>query len=442
MSEPLRSTGTVLLAEDEANLAVVLEQYLSARGHRVTCAPDGEAALRAVSRMAFDVALLDIAMPAPDGLEVLKRLAEEPDAPAVIVTTSSATIDGAVQSMRLGAFAYVVKPYRMAELDALVARAITHRALAHQNEALRAQVARAEGADGFQTGYAPLRAVLALASDAAGSDSPILITGEPGTGKCALAREIHARSSRSGGPFTRLTGAALASAGAEELLFGAASPGNGHLRRGMLATGGTAYLEDVFVLRRSAQASLSRALVTGRYRDPAGPDEQVVRARVVAGSNVHVDQQSPAPHAALIEALGAVVIALPPLRERAVDIPLLANAFLQGIGDTLPFRIDADALDLLRAYDWPGNVAELRAVIERARLLARDGVIRTSDLPITDANGSLQLAEVERRHIADVLRRCGWHQGRAAQALRISPKTLYRKMRSFGLVRPVKGRRR
>jgi transcriptional regulator of acetoin/glycerol metabolism len=139
---------------------------------------------------------------------------------------------------------------------------------------------------------------------------------------------------------------------------------------------------------------------------------------------------------ALVDVLGSVVVGLPPLRDRAVDIPLLANAFVQGAGDAESLRIDADALALLQRYAWPGNVAELRAVMERARLLARGGVIRADDLPLDAASGSLQLTDIERRHIAAVLRTCGWHQGRAAAALDISPKTLYRKIRAYGLARP------
>lgn len=435
MTDGRRSTGTVLVAEDEVNLALVLEQYLTARGHQVTVTANGEATLAALARTVFDVALLDIAMPAPDGIEVLARLAAEPDAPAVIVTTGNATIDNAVQAMRLGAFAYVVKPYRMPELDALVGRALTHRLLANENDALRDQVARAEGGDGFRTMYAPLKAVLALARDAATRDTPVLITGEPGTGKCALAREVHARSTRARGPFNRLTGGVLGGPDGDALLFGG-TPNGGRARRGVLAGSGTAYLDDVFSLCRGTQTRLARALSTGRYLDSADGHERAVRARIVCASSAPAAQHSPPPNALLVEMLGGVVISLPTLRERAVDIPLLAEAFLQSSGDSVPCRLDADALELLRAYDWPGNVAELRAVIERARLLSRDGVIRAVDLPITDANGSLELADVERRHIAAVLRHCGWHQGRAAQALDISPKTLYRKMRSFGLVRP------
>jgi DNA-binding NtrC family response regulator len=377
-------------------------------------------------------------MPPPDGLEILRQLATEADPPAVIVTTGVTTIDVAVEAMRLGAFAYLAKPYRMAELDMLVDRALEHRALGLENRALRERVARAEGADGFLTNYAPLRAVLALATEAAASDAPVLIAGEPGSGKCALARVIHANSGCAHQRFAAISGAGLAGPLAAASLFGMRSSTDPAAERGALAAAGTLYLEDVFAIPRAVQTRFAKALDVGRYRpNGGGTEDTAIRARIVAGTrSLPGDADGAQP--VLRAALDVAVVSLPPLRERAVDIPLLANAFLRGAGDALPHRVEPDALAMLQRYTWPGNVAELRAVIDRARLIARDGVIRTADLPLADADGSLQLTDVERRHIAVVLRKCGWHQGRAAAALDISPKTLYRKMRSFGLERPAR----
>lgn len=436
MTAASRVTGHVLLAEGKAPLAALLAQHVTALGHRVTSVSTGAAVMSALLAEPFDVALLDLGMPSPDALEVLRSLGDEPDPPAIIITTASATIDTAVQAMRLGAFAYLAKPYRMAELDVLLERALSHRVLAHENAALRFQVARAEGAPELLTQYAPLAAVFALAMATAASDTPVLIVGAPGSGKCALARVIHGRSPRAQRPFVALSGETLARPDAERSLFGGDRTAARGAGRAALASGGTLYLMDVFALPLRTQARLAMAIRDGRFTTAAG-EERTVRARVLAGTSEHVERIASRAHPALLDALSAARVELPPLRERAVDIPLLAAAFIASAGDAASPRLDAVALDALQRYDWPGNVAELRAVVERGRLRARDGVIHAADLSLDVAVDDLALAEVERRHIVSVLSARGWHQGHAAKALGISPKTLYRKIREFGLLRPT-----
>jgi two-component system NtrC family response regulator len=166
-----------------------------------------------------------------------------------------------------------------------------------------------------------------------------------------------------------------------------------------------------------------------------------VRARVIAAMREPLKDSDSRVNADLVAALGSALIALPSLAERAVDIPLLADAFLAGGGDGAALQFEPDALAALAQYPWPGNVEELRAVVSRARLIARQGVIRAADLSLARADEQLELAEVERRHIVSVLEAKQWHQGRAAESLGISPKTLYRKIREFGLQRPAAGGR-
>jgi DNA-binding NtrC family response regulator len=440
VSAQANPAGHILIAEDEAPLAGMLAQHLAALGHRVTSVSDGAAALRALHAEAFDVALLDIMMPAADGLELLRALSEDYDPPAVIVATSQGTIDTAVQAMRLGAFAYLAKPYRVAELDVVISRALETRKIANENATLRAQLARADGAPEFITRFAPLRAVHAAALAAAGREMPVLIIGAPGTGKCSLARAMHARSSRAARPFVQLDAAALATPDAERTLFGVEPAGGGPRTRAALAGRGTLYLHDVTVMNARAQARLARALREQRFRAVGAADERSVRARLIAASPGPLNTPGLRVHPELVAELSATHIVLPSLRERAVDIPALAEAFLAAAGDATTLRIDPDALAALEAYSWPGNVAELRAVVERARLRAQGGVIRVTDLSLT-ADDELELSEVERRHIVSVLEARAWHQGRAAQSLGISPKTLYRKMREFGLRRPSRTRK-
>jgi DNA-binding NtrC family response regulator len=434
-----RIVGHILVAEDEARLASVLVQHLAALGHRVMSVADGRAALMALRAEAFDVALVDINMPPPDGLEVLRALSDDPDPPAVVITTGQGKIDTAVQAMRLGAFAYLAKPYRMAELDVVIGRALENRVLAHENATLRAQVARSEGAPEFLTQYAPLHAVFSVAIAAAARETPMLIVGAAGTGKCSLARALHARSPRAARPFTQLDAATLAGDDAERALFGAErTPVNAEVQAA-LSTRGTLYLHDVLALPARVQVRLARALRDGKFRPANAIADRVVRARVIAGAVDVLDAPGSGAHPDLVVALSAARVVLPPLRDRTVDIPLLARSFIGAAGHATSIRLDPDALAAMLQYPWPGNVAELRAVVERARLLARDGVIRVTDLALNGSDDTLELAEVERRHIASVLESKGWHQGHAAESLGISPKTLYRKIREFGLRRPSVG---
>lgn len=435
-----RTHGHVLVAEDEPALAALLAQHLGALGHRVTTVAGGRSALEALRMQSFDVALVDIVMPPPDGLEVLRALREDPDPPAVVIMTGQGTIDTAVQAMRLGAFAYLAKPYRMAELDVVIARALEHRALAHENAALRTQVARTEVQRDFVTEYAPLRAVYDAALTAAATDKPVLIVGEPGTGKCALARTMHARSLRAARPFVQLEASMLAGAHVERALFGSGRS-DGHLRpRAVLATRGTLYLHDVTAIPARAQARLVRALADRRFRADDAGSERAVLARLIAATPCPLSHSVPRVQRELAEVLNATCIVLPPLRERAVDILPLASAFLAHASDAAALRLDPDAQAALQDYSWPGNVAELRAVVERARLLARNGVIQVTDLALS-GDSALELADVERRHIRSVLEAMAWHQGRAAESLGIAPKTLYRKMREYGLHKPQRRRR-
>lgn len=430
-----RLAGHILLAEDDRALAGILSEHLTALGHRVTSVADGRAALDALGVEPYDVALLDIVMPAPDGLEVLRALADDPDPPTVIIATGQGTIDSAVHAMRLGAFAYLAKPYRMAELDLVISRALEHRILAHQNATLRIQIARAEGEPEFLTQYAPLRAVFTLALATAERDGPVLIVGALGTGKCALARAMHARSARAARPFVQLDASALAGPDAERLLFGAPRVSGIPATRAALATRGTLYLHDVRALPARVQVRLAHAMRDGRFRGSGSDDGRAVRARIVAAATR--DLTGGDVNEELAGVLAGTIVTLPPLRERGVDIPLLAASFLATAGDATETRIDAGAMTALHEYEWPGNVAELRAVVERARLLARDGVIHVADLSLAGAGADLELSEVERRHIAAVLYAKAWHQGKAAESLGISPKTLYRKIREFGLRRPT-----
>jgi DNA-binding NtrC family response regulator len=445
----------VLLAEDEANLSQILTTFLKGRGYDIVPCANGREALAHLRAETFDVALLDIVMPEMDGLEVLRAVRDEPEPPEVIIITGNGTIETAISAMRLGAYDYMSKPYRMAEIDLLVRRAWEKRQLLRQNEVLQSRLSQIEATPEVTTRHPPLLEMLDLVRRVARSDSPVLISGESGTGKELVARMIHRGSERSG-PLIDVNCAAITGPTVESELFGyeqTSARGTAERKAGLieLAAGGTLFLDEVSELEPRVQGKLLRALEQGSFFRVGGTRKVEVDVRVVAATNRDL--------AALVAdgsfrhdlfyRINAIAIELPPLRERRIDIAALADEFLKRFGGGAAPVLAPDALDALRNYAWPGNVRELRNVMERAVLIADGRTIRATDLPLrtpgsgmstgpagSASPGPTTLADLERRHIEAVLNQHNWHQGRAAAVLGISSKTLYRKIREYGFTRP------
>ena len=440
----------VLVAEDEAHLGQILSTFLAGRGYAVNTVTDGRAALDALRAESFDVALLDIVMPELDGLEVLKQVRADVDPPEVIIITGNGTIETAISAMKLGAYDYMSKPYRMAEIDVLVRRAWEKRRLARENVLLQSQLQRAGGSNEIDTEYAPLIAVLEMVARVAASDSPVLITGESGTGKELVAHMLHRLSGRSG-PFVDVSCAALSEGPLESELFGherGAFPGADERKLGLmeLAAGGSLFLDEISELSPKLQGKLLRALEQRSFYRVGGTQKVEVDVRVIAATNRDLADRVTDGlfRDDLYYRVNAIAVELPPLRDRTVDIPLLARQFLRQFGRGAALSLSSDAIELLQKYSWPGNVRELKNVMERAALLAQGPQIRAGDLPLQlpgahptpVSSPTISLEELERRHIETVLHNTNWHQGKAATALGISSKTLYRKIREYNFRRP------
>ncbi len=455
----------VLIAEDETHLGTILEQFMTARGFSVRVVRDGKSALDLIRSEPFDVALLDVVMPEIDGLEVLRLVREEPLPPEIIVITGNGTIETALAALKLGAYDFLSKPYRMAEIDALVRRAWEKRMLVRNNHHLRARLERQAPVGSFVTQYAPLTAVLSMVGKFASSPMPVLITGEAGTGKALVAQLLHRHGARPGGPFVHVDCAALDPALQVAELVGVerGDEHTGEHRPGVfeLASGGTLYLEHIEALAPAAQQLLHEVLDATTFTRRNGTQRLPFDVRLVVSSSGDITSlvESAAFDEALWHRLTAMRVALPPLRDRAVDIPLLARHVLAMArpGPRGAVRISDDAMHALERYRWPGNVRELKLVLERAAMLADHGIVDASHLLLPDTappapamartdgaraaataapGAAPSLGELERKHIAEVLERTGWHQGRAAELLGISPKTLYRKIREYGFKRP------
>src|SRR5262245_7265418 len=421
----MRETGgggrvTALVVEDEENLTQSLSAFLRGRGHHVVSVADTRSALQALRDESFDVVLLDLGIRDSDGLELVRHIRAEtdPPPPEVIVMTGSASVETAITGMKLGAYDYLAKPYRMAEVDVIVRRACEKLRLARENRSLQARLSRIDATPEVVTQYAPMHAVLSLLGRVASTESPVLITGESGTGKRLLARASHRLSGRPG-PMVEADVAVLTEAALEAELFGherGTRGGTGSARKAgliELAANGTLLIEDVGSLSQKLQAKLSRALESKSFVRIGGTQKVEIGVRLITSSSHDLHDAVAGGHfrEELLTRLNVVTVSLPPLRERISDVPLLARHFLGQLGGAGAPTLTADAIAVLESYAWPGNVRELRAVMERSFLLARGrGEISAQDLPLASttlggasgAAGSsapLTLVELERQHI-------------------------------------------
>ncbi|HWE38204.1 MAG TPA: sigma-54 dependent transcriptional regulator [Isosphaeraceae bacterium] len=447
----------LLFADDEAHLRELMQMELPRLGHEVTVCPDGASALKALEKGTFDAALLDLRMPGLTGIEVLARIRQISPETQVVILTGQATVDTAVQALRLGAFDYLTKPCKWAELEVILRRIAERRDLSNKATALETRLKAAEGTPTLVGDTPAMQGVRRLIDTIAPSDASVMILGETGTGKELIARNVHDRSHRAGQSFIPVNCGALPENLVESELFGhrkGAFTGADNHRKGLfeVASGGTLFLDEVGELDKSVQVKLLRFLESGEIRRVGENDPFRVDVRVLCATNRDLRQMVEADQFRrdLFFRINTFEIILPPLRDRKDDIPSLARHLLLRFarrGGASP-TLTEEAVAALLAHDWPGNIRELANAIERATILSGGGPILPEHLPTSFAaprrasanaaalagphfaipDGTPTLRDIEMHYIQVVLEKHHGNKPAASKELGISLKTLYNKI--------------
>ena len=440
------AAASILVADDDAVARELLVEVLTREGYRVRAAAGGAEAIRAAESEVFDVALIDLRMPDVDGLAVLARIRALDPAPPVFILTAFAAIETTIEAIRQGAYDYLSKPFRVDEIKLAVRRVLETERLVRENREFRQELRGRYGVERLIGQSPEMVDIYRLVARVAALDTTVLIQGETGTGKELVARAIHYASPRAERPFVAIDCAALPESLFESELFGherGAFTGAVGSRRGLLETadGSTCFLDEIGELPLGLQAKLLRVLQERVLRRVGGNEPLPVNLRLIAATNRDLRKrvEDGTFREDLYYRLNGVTIAMPPLRERGADIPLLAHDFMQRYAAAAGKPLEGfapEALALLTGYRWPGNVRELEHAVERAVALARSAVILPEDLPpeirAETARAPelpaprMTLEEVKRWYVSAVLEETGGNKVRAADLLGIDRRTLYR----------------
>ncbi len=448
----MKDEKNILIVDDEKSFRAHLMRLFIRRGYAVADAANGAEALALAEQRQFDIVLLDIVLPGLDGVEVLRTLKERAPETQVIMMTGNATVSNAIASMKLGAYDYLIKPFDFEELFILIERACELSALRQESKALHLELDRQRKFDEFVGRDSKTLAALALVDKVAPTDSTVLITGETGTGKELIAKAIHRKSLRHSKPFVVVNCSAMQETLLESEMFGyekGAFTGAVKNKSGLIevANTGTLFLDEVGDLQLNLQIKLLRFLEDGEFRPVGSTQSRRADVRLIAATNRDLKKLMSAGEFRedLFYRLNVINIQLPPLRHRRDDIESLADYFLKKICANIckcVKRIEQEALDLLKQYDWPGNVRELENVIERAAILASGETITEDDLPsdliqqstvVAPQANDKSLAAIEREHILKILAETSGNKAQTARILGITKKTLYTKLREFGI---------
>jgi DNA-binding NtrC family response regulator len=448
---PIEPKATILVVDDDRLMASTLAEILESAGYSADTANSGDEALAAIRQSRPDLVISDLKMSGMHGHQLQSEIQRIcPDLPVIIITAFG-SIETAVESMRRGAFDFLTKPFTNSELNIVVERALADVQLRQEVRRLRGELAQSYGLDKIIATSPKMVELLEMVARIADSTASVLLTGESGTGKDLVARALHFQSRRSGGPFVPINCAALPDNLLESELFGHVRGAFTDARQNktglfQAADQGTLFLDEIGDMPTALQAKLLIAIESKRVRPLGATNETVVDVRVLAATNADLQKEIEAGRfrSDLYYRLSAIVLHLPPLHERSEDIPLLIKHFLvraaAEAGRPIS-EIEADAMDCLLHYQWPGNIRELQNAVQHAVILCRDHSISRADLPAKVSGAEATelspenpfarrptLARLEHDYIRYILESVGDNKTEAASILGIDRRTLYRKL--------------
>ena len=435
----------LLIVDDERIVRDSLGKWFHEEGYKIGTAESASEALTRLAERRWDLALVDIKMPGTDGIELLSRVREIDPELVVIMITGYASVETAVQALKLGAYDYITKPFDPDDIAHTVRKALEHRRAERENIRLRETVAEVAAPGELVGQSSAMKRVFEAIATVAPTDATVLITGESGTGKELVARAIHSASPRRFHPMVVIHCGALTETLLESELFGhekGAFTGAQYRKKGKfeIAEGGTVFLDEIGDITLKTQTDLLRVLQEREVTRVGGNQTIPVDFRTIAATNKDLEKLIEEGHFRpdLFYRLNVFRIEIPPLRGRRDDIPLLVEHFVRKLSLAMNKRITRvapAAMTLLQQHDWPGNVRELENAVERAMVVAREPELREEDFALelraAPAAGRT-LEDVERAHILRVLEECGGNQTRAAEALDIDRVTLYNKLKKYG----------
>jgi DNA-binding NtrC family response regulator len=443
----------ILVVDDEEQMRDLLVKVLERKGYQVSICGNGTEALAFLEREPVDLVVTDVRMPGLSGMEALRAIKELNPEIVVIIMTAFGSIDQAVQAVKEGAYDYINKPFKIDEMLLTIEKALEERRLRHEVSALRQELRTRYHFENLIGKSRAMQEIFGLIEQVAGSRSTVMVYGKSGTGKELVAKAIHYNSPRASRAFVAVNCAAIPAELLESELFGhekGSFTGAIATKVGKfeLATGGSLFLDEVGSMRLDLQAKILRALQEREVERVGGTRTIKIDVRVIAATNRDLKKavEEEAFREDLYYRLNVVPITLPDLKDRQEDIPLLANHFVQKFAqESNPAirEISKEAMAVLMSHTWPGNVRELENVIERAVTLGHGPAVLPADLPPHLAGGAnpleralareATLEDLERDYIAMILQRTKGHQIRAATILGIDRRTLYRKIRRYGL---------
>jgi DNA-binding NtrC family response regulator len=445
----------LLIVDDERSIREACREVAQSLGFNPYVADSAEHAYRLLETQSIDAALIDLRLPGAGGLDALRRIKERRPEALVIVVTGYATVQSAVQAMKIGAYDYVTKPFSLDELKLLLERVINHLRLKSENRMLREKVKSKQGFGGIVGRSPEMEKLYRIISKAANSIHPVLILGESGTGKEMVARSIHYSGPFRDKPFIPVDCGSLVPTLIESELFGyvkGAFTGATQAKDGLMAIaeGGTIFLDEVGELPVDLQAKLLRAIQEKEIR-PVGSTRRIpINIRILAATNRDLEQavMQGAFRRDLYFRLNVLSLRIPALRERRQDIPLLIGHFLDRMtrNSGQEKLLSDEALKAMLAYDWPGNVRELENCLERTSAFTSGPLIHTTDLPreigkvpgpdLSPGNGHrkiVPMAELERQTILSAIADLNGDKLQAARLLGIGKTTLYRKLKDYAM---------